>query len=135
MVLQAKNEKHSNLQHFILSYYQLIQVCLDSIANVVLLPCRHMCCCQRCSESLRSCPVCRRKTEKKIQAFLSWERIVWNLIMLVLFHSSDTARALFFNCVNFYCNFFNFCSRLPLELLPKHLFDKNCEVFLLLTFY
>jgi len=34
-------------------------VCLENERNVVLMPCRHLCCCSVCSRQLALCPVCK----------------------------------------------------------------------------
>lgn len=39
-------------------------VCMDAPADVVLLPCCHICCCSECAERLRGvCPICREGIE------------------------------------------------------------------------
>jgi len=47
-------------------------VCQEHAKSVLILPCRHLCLCQRCSENqlLRTCPLCRENIESKIQTFL-----------------------------------------------------------------
>mmetsp|Transcript_26472 Transcript_26472/g.41479 ORF Transcript_26472/g.41479 Transcript_26472/m.41479 type:complete len:375 (+) Transcript_26472:47-1171(+) len=50
----------------------LCVVCQERAKTVLILPCRHMCLCQECSEnqSLKACPLCRIEIESKIQAFV-----------------------------------------------------------------
>mmetsp|Transcript_29949 Transcript_29949/g.49539 ORF Transcript_29949/g.49539 Transcript_29949/m.49539 type:complete len:140 (-) Transcript_29949:37-456(-) len=47
-------------------------VCQENIKSVLILPCRHLCLCQGCSEvlQLKTCPLCREKIESKIQTFV-----------------------------------------------------------------
>ena len=49
------------------------KVCLDGVANVFTLPCKHMAMCERCSELLRDdrCPICRTTIASKFNVFLS----------------------------------------------------------------
>lgn len=39
-------------------------ICQDSKKDTVLLPCRHLCVCRLCSESIELCPLCRQKFEQ-----------------------------------------------------------------------
>lgn len=36
------------------------RVCMDNDNSILLLPCRHLCCCSNCSHALRNCPICRK---------------------------------------------------------------------------
>mmetsp|Transcript_8744 Transcript_8744/g.15518 ORF Transcript_8744/g.15518 Transcript_8744/m.15518 type:complete len:403 (-) Transcript_8744:168-1376(-) len=47
-------------------------VCQDNTKTVLILPCRHLCLCQGCSEveELRTCPMCRENIESKINTFI-----------------------------------------------------------------
>jgi len=49
-------------------------ICLERRRSVLLLPCRHLCLCHICSseneEQLRTCPLCQKGIENKIQTFL-----------------------------------------------------------------
>merc|ERR1712228_460039 len=36
------------------------KICLSFPANVILLPCRHCCCCYECYKQIESCPMCRK---------------------------------------------------------------------------
>ena len=49
------------------------KVCLDAVANVVTLPCKHMAMCEQCSELLRDdrCPICRTQIVTQFTIFLS----------------------------------------------------------------
>mmetsp|Transcript_7441 Transcript_7441/g.13171 ORF Transcript_7441/g.13171 Transcript_7441/m.13171 type:complete len:167 (-) Transcript_7441:39-539(-) len=47
-------------------------VCQENVKSVLILPCRHLCLCQGCSENdeLRTCPLCRENIKSKIQTFV-----------------------------------------------------------------
>nr|CAB3225578.1 ZF(RING)-14 zinc finger protein [Phallusia mammillata] len=47
------------------------KICLDNMADVVFVPCGHLCSCVRCAEALRKCPMCRKKIEKAIRTYMS----------------------------------------------------------------
>ena len=47
------------------------KICLNSVADVVFVPCGHLCSCISCAQSLRKCPICRVKIEKAIKTYLS----------------------------------------------------------------
>lgn len=34
-------------------------ICMDDAANVVILPCTHLCICKQCGHKLKNCPICR----------------------------------------------------------------------------
>ncbi|XP_023529767.1 probable BOI-related E3 ubiquitin-protein ligase 2 [Cucurbita pepo subsp. pepo] len=40
-------------------------------STVILLPCRHLCCCKHCESVLDSCPVCRTGKKASIEALIS----------------------------------------------------------------
>jgi hypothetical protein len=46
-------------------------VCLDNLANLVCLPCKHLSLCLDCGrqDNLETCPICRMKVEDKMQIF------------------------------------------------------------------
>lgn len=44
-------------------------VCLDAASSVVLRPCRHMCVCVACCDSVRSCPMCRAGIDDRMHVF------------------------------------------------------------------
>lgn len=44
-------------------------VCMDNLANVVCLPCKHLVLCSYCSGDVDSCPICRTAAEEKLQIF------------------------------------------------------------------
>lgn len=46
-------------------------VCMDNLANVVCLPCKHLALCTFCSaQSISSCPICRGSITEKMQIFM-----------------------------------------------------------------
>jgi hypothetical protein len=45
-------------------------ICMDKRKCVIFLPCRHLCTCQTCSESVSTCPNCRQPVQSKIKAYL-----------------------------------------------------------------
>lgn len=49
-------------------------ICVDQPKSVVLLPCRHFCLCDQCSQNLlrfynRNCPLCRRPVEQTMRVY------------------------------------------------------------------
>jgi hypothetical protein len=44
-------------------------ICMDKESDVVFLPCCHLCACERCSDAVHSCPVCRTNISRKIKIF------------------------------------------------------------------
>jgi len=48
---------------------KLCKVCLDKDADVVFIPCGHICCCMECTEALRQCPICRKKIERAFKTY------------------------------------------------------------------
>lgn len=45
-------------------------VCLENPRSILFLPCKHLCVCAECKDSLDQCPLCRQKIEQKIETFL-----------------------------------------------------------------
>ena len=45
-------------------------VCMEARSCVLLLPCAHMCLCDRCAPLLRQCPVCRVAVQQRIRAYI-----------------------------------------------------------------
>lgn len=45
-------------------------VCLEAPREVLLYPCRHVCCCQACADRLQRCPMCRAEKTAFTQVFL-----------------------------------------------------------------
>ncbi|XP_042896369.1 E3 ubiquitin-protein ligase LRSAM1 isoform X2 [Parasteatoda tepidariorum] len=40
-------------------------ICMDLHTSIVFLPCGHVCCCQKCSEGIELCPMCRTTVTSK----------------------------------------------------------------------
>lgn len=47
------------------------KVCLDRDADVVFMPCGHLCTCVDCAQALRTCPLCRKRIQKSIKTYSS----------------------------------------------------------------
>lgn len=47
------------------------KICLDHLANTVLLRCRHLVCCDGCAKRLTHCPVCRQRVNDRMAVFMS----------------------------------------------------------------
>lgn len=49
-------------------------VCLDAKRSVLLLPCRHLCCCGDCSQLLQAraapCPMCRQDVREHMEVYV-----------------------------------------------------------------
>lgn len=45
-------------------------VCMDRVANTVLLRCKHLVCCEDCSAHLSHCPVCRQPVRDRLPVFV-----------------------------------------------------------------
>lgn len=45
-------------------------VCLEAPRTILLMPCRHVCCCKDCAERLDRCPMCRTETTSLAEVFL-----------------------------------------------------------------
>jgi len=45
-------------------------VCMDRVANTVLLRCKHLVCCEECSTHLSHCPVCRQPVRDRLPVFV-----------------------------------------------------------------
>eukprot|EP00435_Cladocopium_sp_Y103_P053140 s1416_g16.t5 len=43
-------------------------VCLEAPRQILLMPCRHVCCCKDCAERLERCPICRTETKSLAEA-------------------------------------------------------------------
>jgi hypothetical protein len=64
--LEKHNEENSNLS--------LCCICRESVRTILILPCRHLCVCESCSECSAlqgKCPVCRGKISDTIKVFCS----------------------------------------------------------------
>ena len=45
------------------------KICMDGDITMVLLPCLHLLCCERCSEQLKKCPWCRSSILGTLKTF------------------------------------------------------------------
>ena len=63
------------------------KVCFDKNADVVLMPCGHLCSCTSCAQLLQECPVCRKKIDTAIRTYIS-ERESMSALMLMLLNNS-----------------------------------------------
>ena len=41
-------------------------ICLETVPDVIFLPCGHVCGCQNCAEPLKECPLCRQEIAFKL---------------------------------------------------------------------
>lgn len=57
------------LQHQ--SEQRLCVICVEKDKSVLLLPCRHLCLCDKCAEydNMTACPLCRRPIAHRISVF------------------------------------------------------------------
>lgn len=46
-------------------------VCMETGAQVIFLPCGHVCCCQVCSDALQNCPLCRSNISQRVRLYHS----------------------------------------------------------------
>ena len=46
-------------------------VCMDTVKDTLLMPCRHLCVCKVCADRLTECPMCRGTIDEKISVFHS----------------------------------------------------------------
>jgi len=44
-------------------------ICMDNLANIVCLPCKHLALCSYCQQDVADCPICRSALEDKMQIF------------------------------------------------------------------
>ncbi|XP_051981320.1 E3 ubiquitin-protein ligase LRSAM1-like isoform X1 [Xyrauchen texanus] len=44
-------------------------VCMEHEAQMIFLPCGHVCCCQTCSNALQSCPLCRDCISQRVRLY------------------------------------------------------------------
>eukprot|EP01031_Cornospumella_fuschlensis_P024976 gene24976-30174_t len=60
----------SNLS--IVNQQRLCTICMEEDRRVLLMPCRHLCVCSKCSEeaSLQLCPICRNHVQDKVIVFI-----------------------------------------------------------------
>lgn len=44
-------------------------ICMQRDPDTLFVPCRHLCCCEPCKESLKICPLCNTQIEKVIKVY------------------------------------------------------------------
>jgi len=49
---------------------ELCVICLDKKKEILLLPCKHLCLCLNCSNSINDCPLCRMVVTSKTSVYL-----------------------------------------------------------------
>ena len=45
------------------------KICLEGIADVIVLPCGHLACCSQCVSAMTKCPLCRSHIKATVKAF------------------------------------------------------------------
>ena len=53
-----------------LKYQKFCKICQKREADVVFLPCGHLCCCNNCCEKVKKCPNCDTGIKKTIRTYL-----------------------------------------------------------------
>uniref|UniRef100_H3CP31 Leucine rich repeat and sterile alpha motif containing 1 n=1 Tax=Tetraodon nigroviridis TaxID=99883 RepID=H3CP31_TETNG len=46
-------------------------VCMEAAAQIIFLPCGHVCCCQVCSDAVQGCPLCRSNILQRVRLYHS----------------------------------------------------------------
>ncbi len=52
-----------------LRHEKMCKVCLDTVSDMVLLPCSHLCVCRSCGNVFQRCPVCRMNIRAKVKVY------------------------------------------------------------------
>ena len=47
------------------------RMCNSELANILLLPCRHLACCETCGEMTDSCPICGKQVIATVKTYMS----------------------------------------------------------------
>lgn len=50
---------------------KLCKICMDNDICIVFIPCGHLATCERCSDSLKKCPICCANIMQKIKTYIS----------------------------------------------------------------
>nr|XP_039257848.1 uncharacterized protein LOC120334400 isoform X1 [Styela clava] len=50
---------------------RMCKICFSNPADMVFVPCGHMCCCMQCTQAITQCPMCRKKIQKAIKTYSS----------------------------------------------------------------
>lgn len=70
-ILQTDKVLELEKENIDLKIKHLCTVCSFNISNMLLLPCRHLACCQECSHNLVTCPVCNNAIVGQLKIFLA----------------------------------------------------------------
>ena len=46
------------------------KICMDAVLEAAFIPCGHTLSCERCAESLKSCPVCGARISKVLRIYV-----------------------------------------------------------------
>lgn len=46
-------------------------ICMQRCKTVVLQPCLHLCCCTECSSQVQTCPICRKRVQRRLKIFMA----------------------------------------------------------------
>jgi hypothetical protein len=69
VLLNTNEEMSQQYEYYLLRKQFLCILCMENDMNILLLPCGHLLCCERCSRSLISCPQCNVPVNEKIKTF------------------------------------------------------------------
>ena len=67
---QAMSRQYAVLKSS-LSEEWLCSLCMDNPRDLVLVPCHHVCICQVCSAEIVTCPICRRRIDKRVPILMA----------------------------------------------------------------
>ena len=49
----------------------ICKLCYENPVEVMFHPCRHVCCCNKCSDKVSNCPMCRARIRGKLPLYFS----------------------------------------------------------------
>ena len=67
---EEKNEKKNEKKNEDDDENMKCVICLEKNKCFLFLPCKHVPCCEECSELVTDCPICRNKIESKLKIFI-----------------------------------------------------------------
>lgn len=44
-------------------------ICMENNKSYLFMPCKHVCCCEKCSKNLKQCPICRNTIESSFKIY------------------------------------------------------------------
>ena len=44
-------------------------ICLENDKSYLFMPCKHVCCCEKCSKEINQCPICRKNIESSFKIY------------------------------------------------------------------